>query len=192
MKFFACQHASQCQHAFFSKHACSDVPFPDEGMTTATSGVLARFPWLLPFRNSCELRGLCRHSYFGPRTFGGGGNQCHRSGRVLMASIIVRSVVLLGPKAHFSLGVKTPVFWVGAPGIHSRRPSLLWENKGASSALATEHGSQQKAATMDEIPGQCNESPSLICLSGKRLAIARLCAGVCSTLSQDNCMLVGV
>jgi len=22
MKFFACQHASQCQHAFFSKHAC--------------------------------------------------------------------------------------------------------------------------------------------------------------------------
>ena len=25
-------------------------------MTTATSGVLARFPWLLPVRNSCELR----------------------------------------------------------------------------------------------------------------------------------------
>ena len=41
-------------------------------MTTATSGVLARFPWLLPIRNSCELRGLCRHSYFGPRTCGGG------------------------------------------------------------------------------------------------------------------------
>ena len=41
----------------------------------ATSGVLARFdddPLLLPFRNPCELRGLCRHSYFGPRTFGGG------------------------------------------------------------------------------------------------------------------------
>jgi hypothetical protein len=43
-----------------------------KGMTTATSGVLARFPLLFPFRNSCELRGLCRHSYFGPRTFGGG------------------------------------------------------------------------------------------------------------------------
>ena len=26
----------------------------------------------LPIRNPCELRGLCRHSYFGPRTFGGG------------------------------------------------------------------------------------------------------------------------
>ena len=35
-------------------------------------GVLARFPWLLPIRNSCELRGLCSHSYFGPRTCGGG------------------------------------------------------------------------------------------------------------------------
>ncbi len=34
-------------------------------MTTATSGVLA-------IRNPCELRGLCRHSYFGPRTCGGG------------------------------------------------------------------------------------------------------------------------
>ena len=41
-------------------------------MTTATSGVLARFPLLLPIWNPCELRGLCRHSYFGPRTFGGG------------------------------------------------------------------------------------------------------------------------
>ena len=41
-------------------------------MTTATSGVLARFPRLLHIRNSCELRGLCRHSYFGPRTCGGG------------------------------------------------------------------------------------------------------------------------
>jgi len=40
-------------------------------MTTATSGVLARFPLLLPIRNPCELRGLCRRSYFGPRTFGG-------------------------------------------------------------------------------------------------------------------------
>jgi len=48
-------------------------------MTTATSGVLARFPWLLPIRNPCELRGPCRHSYFGPRTCGGGENQCHRS-----------------------------------------------------------------------------------------------------------------
>jgi hypothetical protein len=52
-------------------------------MTTATSGVLARFPLLFPFRNSCELRGPRRHSYFGPRTCGGGGNQCHRSERVL-------------------------------------------------------------------------------------------------------------
>ena len=52
-------------------------------MTTATSGVLARFPLLLPFRNPCELRGLCRHSYFGPGTFDGGENQCHRSERVL-------------------------------------------------------------------------------------------------------------
>ena len=33
-------------------------------MTTATSGVLARFPTLLPIRNPCELRGLCRRSYF--------------------------------------------------------------------------------------------------------------------------------
>jgi len=31
----------------------------------------------------CELRGLCRHSYFGPRTCGGSENQCHRSERVL-------------------------------------------------------------------------------------------------------------
>ena len=37
-------------------------------MTTATSGVLARFPLLLPVRNSYELRGLYSHSYFGPRT----------------------------------------------------------------------------------------------------------------------------
>ena len=40
-------------------------------ITTATSGVIARFPLLLPIRNSCELRGLCRRSYFGPRTCGG-------------------------------------------------------------------------------------------------------------------------
>jgi hypothetical protein len=40
-------------------------------MTTAKSGVLARFPRLLPIRNPCELRGLCRRSYFGPRTCGG-------------------------------------------------------------------------------------------------------------------------
>ena len=52
-------------------------------MTTATSVVLARFPWLLSIRNPCELRGPCRHSYFGPRTCGGGENQCHRSGWVL-------------------------------------------------------------------------------------------------------------
>jgi len=31
-----------------------------------------RFPWLSPIRNSFELRGLCRRSYFGPRTCGGG------------------------------------------------------------------------------------------------------------------------
>jgi hypothetical protein len=49
----------------------------------ATSVVLARFPWLLPIRNSCELRGLCSHSYFGPRTCGGSKNQCHRSERAL-------------------------------------------------------------------------------------------------------------
>jgi hypothetical protein len=41
-------------------------------MTTATSGVLAKFPQLLPIWNPCELRVLCRHSYFGPRTCGGG------------------------------------------------------------------------------------------------------------------------
>ena len=52
-------------------------------MTTATSVVLARFPWLLSILNPCELRGPCRHSYFGPRTCGGGENQCHRSGWVL-------------------------------------------------------------------------------------------------------------
>ena len=45
-------------------------------MTTATSGVLARFPLIFPFRNSCELRGPRRHPHFGPRTFGGGGNLC--------------------------------------------------------------------------------------------------------------------
>ena len=32
---------------------------------------LLRFPWLSPIRNSCELRGLYRRSYFGPRTCGG-------------------------------------------------------------------------------------------------------------------------
>jgi len=40
-------------------------------MTPTTSGVMARFPRLFPIRNPCELRGLCRHSYFGPRTCGG-------------------------------------------------------------------------------------------------------------------------
>jgi hypothetical protein len=30
-----------------------------------------RFPWLSPIRNPCELRGLYRRSYFGPRTCGG-------------------------------------------------------------------------------------------------------------------------
>ena len=29
-------------------------------------------PWLAPIRNSCELRGLCCRSFFGPRTFGRG------------------------------------------------------------------------------------------------------------------------
>ena len=33
---------------------------------------LLRFPWLFPIRNSSELRGLHRRSYFGPRTCGGG------------------------------------------------------------------------------------------------------------------------
>jgi len=33
---------------------------------------LLRFPWLSPIRNSFELRGLCRRSYFGPRTCGRG------------------------------------------------------------------------------------------------------------------------
>jgi len=28
------------------------------------------FPWLFPIRNPCELRGLYRRSYFGPRTCG--------------------------------------------------------------------------------------------------------------------------
>ena len=31
---------------------------------------LLRFPWLFPIRNPFELRGLCRRSYFGPRTCG--------------------------------------------------------------------------------------------------------------------------
>ena len=31
-----------------------------------------RFPWLSPIRNSFELRDLCRRSYFGQRTCGGG------------------------------------------------------------------------------------------------------------------------
>jgi len=29
-------------------------------------------PWLAPIQNSCELRGLCYRSYFGPRTCGRG------------------------------------------------------------------------------------------------------------------------
>jgi len=33
---------------------------------------LLRFPWLFPIRNSSELRVLYCHSYFGPRTCGGG------------------------------------------------------------------------------------------------------------------------
>ena len=33
---------------------------------------LLRFPWLFPIRNSSELRGLHRRSYFGPRTCDGG------------------------------------------------------------------------------------------------------------------------
>ena len=33
---------------------------------------LLRFPWLFPILNSSELRGLHCHSYFGPRTCGGG------------------------------------------------------------------------------------------------------------------------
>ena len=33
---------------------------------------LRRFPRLFPIRNPCELRGLYRRSYFGPRTCGGG------------------------------------------------------------------------------------------------------------------------
>ena len=31
---------------------------------------LLRVPWLFPIRNPFELRGLCRRSYFGPRTCG--------------------------------------------------------------------------------------------------------------------------
>ena len=37
-----------------------------------------RFPWLSPIRNPFELRGLCRRSYFGPRTCGRSINHCHR------------------------------------------------------------------------------------------------------------------
>ena len=40
-------------------------------MTQATSGVIARFPLLFPIQNLCELRGLCRRSYFRPMTCGG-------------------------------------------------------------------------------------------------------------------------
>ena len=37
-----------------------------------------RSPWLTPIQNSSKLRGLCRRSYFGPRTCGRGINQIHR------------------------------------------------------------------------------------------------------------------
>ena len=33
--------------------------------------IIARFPLLFPIWNRCELRGLCRRSYFGPRTCDG-------------------------------------------------------------------------------------------------------------------------
>jgi len=42
-------------------------------MTVAHVGGHGRgFPGLAPIRNSCELRGLCCRSYFGPRTCGRG------------------------------------------------------------------------------------------------------------------------
>ena len=44
---------------------------PIKEMTPATSGVMARFPTLFPIWNPYEIRGLCRRSYFGPRTCGG-------------------------------------------------------------------------------------------------------------------------
>ena len=37
-------------------------------VTAAHRMSLLRFPWLFPIRNPCELRGLYRRSYFGPRT----------------------------------------------------------------------------------------------------------------------------
>ena len=42
-------------------------------MTAAHGGGHGRgLPWLAPIRNSCELRGLCCRSCFGPRTCGRG------------------------------------------------------------------------------------------------------------------------
>ena len=52
-------------------------------MTPATSGVLAGFPPLFPIWNPCELRGLCRRSYFGPKTCGGSITNVIEVGRVL-------------------------------------------------------------------------------------------------------------
>jgi len=52
-------------------------------MTPATSGVLAGFPPLFPIRNPCELRGLRRRPYFGPRTCGGSITNVIEVGRVL-------------------------------------------------------------------------------------------------------------
>ena len=72
-------------------------------MTTTTSVVLARFPWLLPIWNPCELRGPCRHSYFGPRTCGGGENQCHRSWQ--------------GSQSGFPLLTLKCPLWCSAPSI---------------------------------------------------------------------------
>ena len=50
-------------------------------VTAAHRMSLLRFPWLFPIRNPCELRGLYRRSYFGPRTCGRSINHFHLSVR---------------------------------------------------------------------------------------------------------------
>ena len=52
-------------------------------MTTATSVVLARFPWLLPIRNSLRVTGPLPSLVLRAEDMWRKRNQCHRSERVL-------------------------------------------------------------------------------------------------------------
>ena len=67
----------QDQYSVFSNCSSTVTVSPSgppglfKGVTTAMSGVIDRFPLLLPVRNPVAgYGGLCRHSYPGPRTCG--------------------------------------------------------------------------------------------------------------------------